>query len=534
MRKLALLLPLLPLGLVGCGKGNFNERSASANAKAGVFRYPIPTVPTSMDPGKVQDGDTIDVIQQVYEGLVGWNEKNEVEPKLAESWEVVDGGKGYIFHLRKGAKFSSGREVTAEDFKKCIERNCDPVLHSETAKTYLADIVGVLDVVERKAKSVRGIEVIDPQTLKITIDKPRPYFLGKMTYPCAFVFDIQKLSDPSKEMSQVAEMVGTGGFKFEKVAVEQEVDMVANADYWGGKPAISRIERPYVGDASTRLNMYKNGDIDLVQLERADIEGLKSDPKFGEQLKYYDRPSMWYIGLNCNILPELKNPKVRLAMAMAIDKDAIVRDTLGGVNKKADGIVPPGVFGYREKVKAVPYDPEGAKKLLAEAGYPEGKGFSKLEMSYRNNRPDIRLVAEAVGAQWNKNLGIKTNFRALEWGAYLEQNNKKQLPLFHMRWGADYLDAENFLSTLLASYGNENKVQYSNPTYDDLCRRADTSQDPEERKKLYAQAEDLVIWDAPYIPIYFQRDAELIKPTIKGMRESLFGHLPHVKVSVGQ
>ena len=181
----------------------------------------------------------------------------------------------------------------------------------------------------------------------------------------------------------------------------------------------------------------------------------------------------------------------------------------------------------------MPYDPAGARKLLAEQGYPEGRGFPKLEMSHRNNRPDIRLVADAVSAQWKKNLGITTNLRALEWGAYLEANNKKTLPLFHMRWGADYLDAENFLSTLLASYGNENKVNYRNAKYDALCQAADASQDPEERKRLYAQAEDLVIHEAPHIPIYFQRDAELIRPTVKGMRESLFGHLPHTKVSIG-
>lgn len=126
MRKAGFLLLLLPLGLIGCGKGNFNDRSAKASA--GVFRYPIVTKATTMDPGKVQDGDTIDVIHQVYEGLVGWSEKSEVEPKLAESWELTDGDKTYVFHLRKDAKFTSGREVTAEDFKKCIERNCESTL----------------------------------------------------------------------------------------------------------------------------------------------------------------------------------------------------------------------------------------------------------------------------------------------------------------------------------------------------------------------------------------------------------------------
>ena len=112
MRKAALLLALVSLGLVGCGKGNFNERAADTNAKTAVFRYPIVNKPTTMDPGKVQDGDTIDVIQQVYEGLVGWSDKNEVEPRLAEKWDLTDGGKTYVFHLRPDVKFSSGREVS--------------------------------------------------------------------------------------------------------------------------------------------------------------------------------------------------------------------------------------------------------------------------------------------------------------------------------------------------------------------------------------------------------------------------------------
>ena len=529
MRKTAILL-LLPLSLFGCSKGKFGDRTASA--KGGVFRYPLANKVTTLDPGKVQDGDTIDVIQQVYEGLVGWDEKNEVSPKLAERWDVSPDGKTYTFHLRKGIAFSNGRAVTADDFKRCIERNCDPRLNSQTASTYMTDIIGVRDVIAGRAKTVSGVKVIDPQTLSLTIDEARPYFLGKMTYPCAFVFDLEKLSDPAKEITEMPQMVGTGAFKFSKVAVDQEIDMVANDAYWDGKPGLTEIQRPYMGDASTRLNSYKSGDIDLVQLERADIAGIKKDAKLGSQIHLYDRPATWYIGLNCDILPALKNPKARLALAMAIDKDEIVDNALGGVNRRADGIIPPGVFGYREKIDAVKFDPAGARKLLAECGYPGGKGFPKLEISHRSNRPDIRLVADVVGTQWAKNLGIKYSLRALEWATYLEQNNKKTLPVFHMRWGADYLDAENFLSTLLASYGNENKVNYKNPRYDALCRKADTSSDPEERKRLYAEAEDLVIHDAPMIPIYFQRDAELMKPSVKGIRESLFGHLPLTKVKI--
>ena len=240
---------------------------------------------------------------------------------------------------------------------------------------------------------------------------------------------------------------------------------------------------------------------------------------------------MWYIGFHCNKIEALKNPKVRLAFAMAIDKDKIVNETLDGINKRADSIIPPGCFGYREKVKAIPFDLEGAKKLLAEAGYPDGKGLPPLTMFHRESRPDIKVVAQKVGSDLDK-LGVKVTFQELQWGTYLEKHNKHELPLFHMRWGEDYLDAENFLSTLLASYGPENKIEYKNVRFDELCRKADGSQDLEERKKLYAEAEDLVLSEAPFIPIYFQRDAELVSPRVSGLRDALFGHLPHYKVSV--
>ena len=218
---------------------------------------------------------------------------------------------------------------------------------------------------------------------------------------------------------------------------------------------------------------------------------------------------------------------------MAIDKDAIVNDTLGGVNRKADGIIPPAVFGFRDKVKAVPYDVAAAKKLLAEAGYPEGKGLPKFEMSYRNNRPDIRLVAEAVGAQWDKNLGIKTTFRAPGVGDLPRHPQQEDPAALPHALGRRLPRRGELPQHPPRELRQREQDQLREPAFDALCRKADTSSDPEERKRLYAEAEDMVVADAPFIPIYFQRDAELVRPTVKGMRDSVFGHLPHVKVVVG-
>ena len=158
-----------------------------------------------------------------------------------------------------------------------------------------------------------------------------------------------------------------------------------------------------------------------------------------------------------------------------------------------------------------------------------------MVMNHRDGQPDVKLVAEALVTQLRQNLGINVTTQQYPWLTYLDKHNKRELKLFHMRWGADYLDPENFLSLLLASYGNENKVNYKNPTYDALCKKGDTwLGDEAERIKLYQQAEDIVLADAPFVPIYFEKQAELISPRVSGLRESAFGHLPHTTVTLSE
>lgn len=513
--------------LVGCGKGSFSKTENAATAN--VFRYPMPDAPTTIDPARVEDGDTIDLLQQTVEGLVGWSEDNKPTPMLATSWDLQDGGKTYIFHLKKGVKFTNGREMHADDFKWCIERACNPKFNSNTAPEYLNDIVGVNDRLKGKASEVSGVQVVDPYTLKIQIDAPKPYFLGKLTYPVAFVYAKEAIPDPGSEMTDVKQLVGTGPFIFSQYAPGQLCTLVANKDYHEGAPLLAKIERPIVKDPSTRLNMFKKGDLDLVQLAREDLPGVQQDAQLKNQLQYFDRPAMWYIGLNCGVAP-FNDVRIRQAVAQAINVDEIVQTTLGGVNKKADGILPPAVLGHRTNAAVWNYNPDAARKLLAAAGHANGQGLPDLTIRFRASLPDIRLVAEKVATDLKQNLNMTVTLQEMEWRSYLELNNTGKMPFFHMRWGADYLDPQNFLSTLLASYGPENHVNYANPQFDALCRKADSDLNQDERLKLYAQAEDIALKDAPFVPIYFQRDIELISPRVKGIRESVFGHLPHTKV----
>lgn len=535
MKRIASFVVLAAVAalIVGCHRGNFSQRESAG--KANVFRYPIVTNPTTLDPGRVQDGDTIDLLQNVYEGLVGWGTDSRVTGILADSWDVKNGGKSYIFHIKHGVKFFSGREVHADDFKWTFNRNCAHDFNSPVASDYVGDIVGFKDYHDGKTKDLEGVKVIDPYTLEIDIDAPRAYFLGKLTYIVSAVLD-KDVVPGAAQINSPEQMGGCGPFKCIQFVPEQIVVLQANKDYHGGAPLVDEIERPVMRDAATRLNKFKTGEIDLVQLEREDVAALEQDPTYKSQLHFYDRPSIYYVGMNSKAQGGVfANRNLRRAIAMAIDKNQIVDKVLGGLVSVANSIVPPGVLGHRDSAASLPFDVNAAKKALADAGYSDPSKLPELTLTYRGDRPDVRIVADAVASQLRTNLGLNVTENAMDWKAYLATWDDGQIAFFHMRWAADYLDPQNFLSNMLATDGPEDRgVLYSNPQFDALCHQADVEQDQTKRLQLYAQAEDIALQDAPWVPIYFQRDTELISPRVSGLRDSLFGHLPHTTVKLSQ
>ena len=527
LKQLFLLLALCSIFLVGCSNEGFSKRNAAG--KVGVFRYAMTVAPTTFDPGKVQDGPTSDLMINIFEGLVAYGEKNTIEPRIAESYSSPDNGKSWIFKIRHGVKFHNGREVTAADFSWTFDRNCSKELGSATSPNYLGDIVGVQDRISGKSDHISGITVVDPYTLKIELDQPRPYFIGKITYPCAFVLCKEAVGNGSIDKPEQA--IGSGPFKLESYLSQQQVNLVANKSYYGGTPTVERIERPIVKDAATRLQKFRGGDLDLLTLDRGDVEGVQADPKLKNELQFQMRPTVAYIGLNQQDCPPLKDQRVRRALAMAIDRTHITKVLLGGM-PEAHGLVPPGVMSYRENFAGLPFNPAGAKAALAEAGYPDGKGFPPLELAYRVGAGDGQIVCEAVLESLSKNLGITVNVRTMEWGAMLQARNNNKLQLYFLSWIADYLDPENFLSFILASDAKLNHDGYNNPKFDELCQKGDTILDEKQRIPLYNQAEDLAVLDVARIPLYFQRDPILISSRVSGVRSNLFGQLPNTTVKV--
>jgi ABC-type transport system substrate-binding protein len=518
-----LVVAVIGLSL-GCGRGNFSEKASQGSAQ--TLRVALHTQPTTMDPARVQDVDTGGVLDHVYEGLVAYTPENVIGPGLAAEWSLDEAGTTYTFRLRE-AKFHNGKPVTAADVKSSLERHLSSKVGSPTAANYLADIVGAREVAEGKATDLAGVKVLNDRTLTIQIDARKPFFLGKLTYPCAFVLPN---GGPATEILRIEDAIGTGPFRVERWIPQQEVVLRANPDYHGGAPRLASISRPVILDAAARMNKFRAGELDLLSLERQDIAGVERDPQLKGQLQRLPRPAVYYVSMNQAAYPPFRDARVRRAFAMAVDRRSIAEKTVG--LPFAAGLVPPGIPGHREGLAGIPFDPNAARRLLAEAGYAGGAQLPPLAMFYRDGRPDSELLAVSIIGDLKKNLGVDVQARSLEWGAFLERRNKNELPMFGGSWYGDYLDPENFLSFLFASTSKQNYDALRDPMVDALARQADRMPDGPARWAEYAALEDRILELAPRMPVYFGQDFLMVSPRVKRLRSNVMALLPHTTTTV--
>jgi ABC-type transport system substrate-binding protein len=520
-------LAALATGLAGCGGGSGGGSAGGSAEPAGqVLHVAQQAEPTTLDPAQVQDGPTIELMMQIYDGLVQWNVKNELVPALAEKWDISEGGRTYTFHLRDGVKFHNGRALTAEDVVYSITRSLSPKVASPIAEVYLGDIVGAKAFRKGTSSTLEGVSAPDPKTVKIRIDVPKAYFLAKLTYPTAYAVCKEAIEKTGGKVDETS-MIGTGPFKLTEYRRGDRLILDANPDYFEGAPKLARVERRVLLDNGSRRDKFEAGELDIADISMATYHADKDNAELQSQLHQFPRPSVYYMALNQKAFPAFKNPKVRQAFAMAVDRQQIVDSVHEGVPQPAHGIVPAGVPGHDPSFRGFPYDPDRARKLLAEAGYPGGQGFPPLTLSFRASVEDIKNTATAVQDDLQKNLGIRVNLDEVEWGTFLDRRTKGTMPFYFLRWAADYLDPQNFLSTMLRTGSPENTLGYSNPEFDRLCDAADVMQDHKKRMATYHKAEAIAVNDAPWIPIYFQKDVELWNPKLRGVEDSLMGHLPH-------
>lgn len=507
------------------------ETEANAEGQSGrlaeeqVFILPGAEPPT-MDPHLSGDATSAEYVVEIYSGLMAYDRDLNLIPDIAESYEISDDGLVYTFKLRPEAVFQNGKPIRAEDFKWSFERACDPATGSPTADTYLGDIVGCRDKLQGKADEVAGVQVVDDLTLQLTIDEPKGFFLAKLTYPTAYVLDRENVESDPEWFKQPN---SSGPFILDTYAPEEgAIVLVRNDNYYREpKPTLERVI--YVVNAPIPpITGYTEGlerlgaadrTYDAIPVGMANFS-MVTDPNnpLSKEFVSANTLSVFYIGFNV-AKPPFDDPKVRQAFNLALDKRRMVRLVFQGAVPVANGIVPPNMPGYQNPdLSDFEYDPERALELIAESSYGDVSELPDITLTVSGSGGEVGPIVESVLKSFEENLGLTINVEQVPWPDFLADLNRPDMPyqMYQLGWIADYPDPQNFLEVLFHSRSSQNHGNYRNPQVDALLDQARGAQDPEERLALYRQAEQLILEDAAWIPLYFDVENWLVKPYVKG------------------
>ena len=497
------------------------EASTEGSAAGDTTRFVQLFVdPPTLDPHITTDATSARIIVEVFGGLVTIDPNLDIVPDLAESWDISGDGRVYTFHLRPDAVFHDGSPVTAQDVQWSLERATNPLTESPVADQYLGDIIGVEEKLAGDALSISGVNVIDERTIEIAIDEAKSYFLAKLTYPTGFVLDQENVDANPRNWFRKPN--GTGPFRLTEYQVGETLKLSRNENYHLGAPRLEEVE--FILSGGTQLLMYENDEIHIAGVSLADLDRF-SDPNNELYPDLRTAPASFsvnYIGLNVNE-PPLDDVKVRQALNLAIDKQEIASIVLGDLVEPADGILPPNFPGYDESVSGYEFDPVRAKQLLEESKYGDDlANIPPITITTPGSfGANVSLDMEVVLQMWERHLGITAEFQQTEFATFLKDLHKGRFQMFDIGWIADYPDPENFLDILFHSESSNNHTHYSNPEVDALLMKARVETDETARYALYNQAEQKILDDAPWVPLWFDGESKLlVKPNVQDF------HLP--------
>jgi oligopeptide transport system substrate-binding protein len=466
--------------------------------------------PSDLDPA-VTTSSAADYVGLLYAGLVRLTPDLKVAPSLAEKWNISPDGLVYTFSLPQGLKFASGKALTAQDVKDSWERACDPKTGSTTARTYLGDIVGVMDKLDGKATSVSGIKVVDNLTLEVTLDGPKPYFLAKLTYPTALVMDV---STTQKGGDWVFSPDASGPYKLREHEKDMEMVFERNPNY----PQLAAI--PYVvfmafGGGSA-LSLYEQGSIDILPLGAAQIQQV-SKPSDPSHAQLVTTVSMCTSLLQFKPgIPPTDDANVRKALSLAIDKKALQAKLEAQSSLIAAGILPPAMPGFLQTRKTPPFSAKAAQDALAASKY--GANLPPITLVVGGDATSASQSPYLLGLvdMWQKNLGIKVQMEYVDPVALTKAERESKGNILGYSWCADYPDPQNFLDVLYHSQSEFNVGGVQDPALDQLLEQARTEQDGAKRVALYQQAESLILDQNYSLPVFFPLIGEVVQPRVKG------------------
>ena len=473
--------------------------------------------PATLDPAKAVGLPEIQVIRDLFEGLVNQNEKGEIVPGVATKWQSND-NRVWTFTLRSDAKWSDGTPVTAQDFVYSWQRLVDPKTTSPFASfAALAGIAQAQDIIDGKVPADKlGVTAVDARTLRVQLDKPLPWFVN-MAASFA-LYPVQKANAESgQDWTRPGNLVGNGAYVLASRVVNEKLEFTPNKHYWdNAKTVIQKVTFVPINQETAATNRYLAGDVDITEsFPKSQYQKLlKEIPG-----QVYTPPQLgtYYYALNTQKGPTA-DPRVRLALSMTVDRRLMAEKVLGTGEKPAWRFTPDVTAGFQPQPSILEQASQEelnaqAKTLLQAAGYGPQRPLN-LTLLY-NTSETHQKIAIAVASMWKKNLGIDVKLQNQEWKTYIDSRNTGNFDVIRASWVGDYNEPSTFLS-LLTSKHSGNITRFNDPAYDKVIAQAAQENQASARNADYNAAEKIIAEKAPIIPVYQYTNGRLIKPWLKG------------------
>jgi ABC-type oligopeptide transport system substrate-binding subunit/DNA-binding SARP family transcriptional activator len=474
-----------------------------------ALREYLPLVSTLDQAMHMDDVPSTQVMQQLFSGLVEQGPELDIVPDVARHWEVSEDGCKYIFHLRDDVRWSDGEPVTAGDFEYAWKRMLDLATKPDRG-SLLCDVKGARPFHQGEVSDPDrvGVQAVDDVTLTVELEGPTSYFLHLLAQVDTCPVPRHVVERHGKTWTEVNNLVTNGPFRLEAWQRGESMALVRNPEYHGRFSGnLERVELSLHADPSVRLKMYETDGLDVLNL-RSGFPPPEMDRARQRHAGEYVSPPLlvtYYVGFDVS-RPPFDDPGVRRAFAMAIDKETLADVVLQGYDSPATGgFVPPGMPGHSPGIN-LPYNPDQARRLLAEAGYPGGRGFPVVDW-IAHSRAESKI--EYLQAQWRENLGIEITWDTMEWARYFDRLHSELPHVFISGWGADYPDPDYFLRV-----GPLPIRRRWNKAYDRLVEEARRVTDQRERMKLYGQADRMLVQEAVIVPLTYGRAHLLVKPWV--------------------
>jgi len=544
--------------LAGCGGSSSSEPAATSESKSEApaeetkeetkeetatadtteaagekeLRVQVGPSPETLDPALNSAVDGANTILHLFEGLLVVDEKSQLAPGCAETWETSEDGLTWTFHLRDGLKWSDGSDLTAADFEYAWKRICDPMTAAPYAETVLSMVDGYDAAIEGDIESL-NVKAADDKTFVVTLSAPCTYFGSLAAF--ATMMPVQKATIEANGDAWATSpetYISNGPFIMSEWVQGSHITMTKNPDYWNADAIkLDKITFKLIEDANASYSAYQNGEIDMIKdVPTEEIPSLEGNKEF------YIEPIIgtYYLNLNCD-LEIFQDARVRKALSLAIDRKYVAETLMQGTYTAASNFMGPGWMdtdgtyfmdnsnGGKPYIDVENYEAnlEEAKALMAEAGYPDGAGFP--EITYTTNDSGYhKVVAEYLQQAW-KELGINLKVDIVEWASFTPMRRNGEYEAARNGWVGDYDDPSNMLDLLYSTNGN-NDGKYNNPEYDAQMDISRATTDPEERSLALHTAEDILMEDAGCIPVAYYNDFYLMSSKVTGAWHSPYGY----------